>query len=165
MIKAKNQFSSDSFSALSNDLNRYVDRLIHANSFDKLRHILLEATRKICTVIQSTAESTNENTWVPKIDQVIDTYLYDENLNIMFIANQLGMNSKYLSALYQDAKGSSIIDTIHKKRIRQFKHLILDEDMKINDAAAAVGYTNTATLNRWFKKYEGITPGQLKTLG
>ena len=165
VIKAKNQFSSDSFSALSNDLNRYVDRLIHANSFDKLRHILLEATRKICTAIQSAAESTNENTWVPKIDQVIDTYLYDENLNIMFIANQLGMNSKYLSALYQDAKRSSIIDTIHKKRIRQFKHLIMDEDMKINDAAAAVGYTNTATLNRWFKKYEGITPGQLKTLG
>jgi len=43
--------------------------------------------------------------------------------------------------------------------------LILDEDMKVNDAAAAVGYTNTATLNRWFKKYEGLTPEQLKTLG
>ena len=56
------------------------------------------------------------------------------------------------------------MDTIHKKRIEKFKELISNDDMNISDAAAAVGYTSIATLNRWVKKYEGVTPGQLKIL-
>lgn len=37
--------------------------------------------------------------------------------------------------------------------------------MNIQDAAMAVGYHSIATLNRWVKKYEGVTPGQLKAIG
>jgi len=58
-----------------------------------------------------------------------------------------------------------LIATIHKRRIEHFKELITTTDMNINDAAAAVSYISIATLNRWMKKYEGITPGQLKKIG
>ena len=63
-----------------------------------------------------------------------------------------------------EAKGVSIVDTIHRRRIERFKELIQNGDMNIADAAAAVGYNSIATLNRWVKKYEGVTPGQLKSI-
>lgn len=143
-----------------------IDSFMRSNSFDKLRSKLLEAAKLLCTRFQIAAsDPTAQHNWIAKIDEQLDKNIYNDNLNVMFLANQLNISSKYVSSLYYEAKGVSLIDTIHKRRIEHFKELITTTDMNINDAAAAVGYISIATLNRWMKKYEGITPGQLKKMG
>ena len=66
------------------------------------------------------------------------------------------------SSVYQEATGVNLMDVIHKRRVERFKELVTKERMSVKDAAAKVGYTSVVTLNRWFKKFEGTTPGKWK---
>ena len=139
---------------------------MQAASYKALQQRILEASALITGEYKQIKEKpTPQSIWLPKIEEQINTWLYDENLNVMFLSHKLGLSSKYLSSIYFEANGVSIMDTIHKRRIEKFKELICESNMTIQDAAAAVGYSSIATLNRWVRKYEGVTPGQLKMSG
>lgn len=142
-----------------------VESFMQCNSYKKLQHRLLDAAALIANEFKNSLDAaTPSSTWIPKIEEQLEVNLYNENLNVMFLSHKLGVSSKYLSSMYFEAKGVSIMDTIHKRRIEKFKELICNKDMVIADAAAEVGYSSIATLNRWVKKYEGVTPGQLKSI-
>ncbi len=142
-----------------------LEDFMSAASLRRLEKSLLDLADLAAEYGQSSNEPISvADFWTKKVDLQIEQNLCAENLNVSFIADNLGISAKYLSSLYQKSTGRNIVDTIHKKRIEKFKELISNDDMNINDAAAAVGYTNIATLNRWVKKYEGVTPGQLKIL-
>lgn len=150
---------------LQNQYYGIVESFMQANSYKKLQKKLLEAASLVASGYSSAVDTDSpQSTWIPRIDQELEANLCDENLNVMFLAHRLGVSSKYISSLYLEAKGVSIVDTIHRRRIEKFKELICAKDMNIADAAAAVGYNSIATLNRWVKKYEGVTPGQLKSI-
>lgn len=53
----------------------------------------------------------------------------------------------------------SMLDTIHLVRIAHAKALLREEDARISRVSACVGYTDTSTFIRQFKRLEGITPG------
>ena len=143
-----------------------VESFMQSNSYQKLQQRLLEACALVCEQFRQSADATTpQSAWIPKIEEQLAANLYNENLNVMFLSHKLGVSSKYLSSIYMEANGVSIMDTIHKRRIEKFKELICKENMNIQDAAMAVGYHSIATLNRWVKKYEGVTPGQLKAIG
>jgi len=54
------------------------------------------------------------------------------------------------------------LDYLHSLRIIEAKKLIRSGH-NIKEVSALTGYTNETTLIRAFKRYEGITPGKLKT--
>ncbi|HYH03636.1 MAG TPA: helix-turn-helix domain-containing protein [Bacillota bacterium] len=39
---------------------------------------------------------------------------------------------------------------------------LLSWSASINEVALSLGYNNTQSFNRFFKKYEGITPGEFR---
>lgn len=139
-----------------------LSSIVQENSYDKMKALLLDAAARACRISNSLQASAKNNNLVEKIEGELSKHLYNENLNIMFLSEQIGLNAKYLSSSYLEATGSNLIDVIHKRRIERFKELVSKENYSIKEAAAAVGYTSLVTLNRWFKKFEGITPGKLK---
>ena len=73
------------------------------------------------------------------------------------------MNPKYLSYVYKEATGDSLINLINRTRIDRAKDF-LKEDLSILATARRVGYGNSNAFIRIFKKYEGITPGRFKEI-
>ena len=51
---------------------------------------------------------------------------------------------------------------IHKIRLENAKELLLKTDLTLEEISARAGCNNSVTLNRLFKKYEGITPAEYK---
>ena len=146
------------------DCNQAADEFLKANSFGRLEHILKRTALIISQkAADGAAQSGLNDTWVMRINEVIDQNLHDENLNITYIADTLGVSSKYLSSIYMKATNTGIIDVIHEKRIKEVKELIGHRGYSVSEAAAEVGYGSVATLNRWFRKYEGISPGQYRS--
>jgi YesN/AraC family two-component response regulator len=56
------------------------------------------------------------------------------------------------------ATGKSVNDTINFYRIQEAKTLLLDSKLKPEEIAKMVGYRNSQSLKRFFKKFEGINP-------
>ena len=57
----------------------------------------------------------------------------------------------------------SIVDYVNQIRVQKAIGLLDTTDLKINDIAASVGFSNTNYFIQIFKKTQGVTPGQYKT--
>jgi YesN/AraC family two-component response regulator len=58
----------------------------------------------------------------------------------------------------------AIAEYVNAQRIELFKKLLVETDLPVNQILVKVGYTNTDTSTRNFKKREGITPSEYRKL-
>ena len=90
-------------------------------------------------------------------------HAFDENLSISMLAEEIGLNPKYMAMQYKEIKGVGLLYSIHQQRIDAFKQILAQQpNISIAQASAAVGYSSQNTLIRWFRKIEGITPGEYR---
>ena len=63
---------------------------------------------------------------------------------------------------FKEKTGMCPLTYIHKIRVDNAKELLLKTDLTLEEISARAGCNNSVTLNRLFKKYEGITPAEYK---
>ena len=134
--------------------------LMRESTLERVRGVVVETGGMICEMTTKPEGTSRKDALIERIEQELSISLYDENLNITFLANRLDMNAKYLSSVYQETTGDNLMDVIHRRRVARFKELMADPKVSVRGAAQQVGYSSVVTLNRWFKKFEGMTPGR-----
>ncbi|WNQ13964.1 helix-turn-helix domain-containing protein [Paenibacillus aurantius] len=88
---------------------------------------------------------------------------YDQELTLESLAGQIGLNPAYFSKLFKDGTGINYVEYVNKLRINKSKELLQRfPHMPLDEVAKKVGYHNTQSFNRFFKKYESCTPGQYR---
>ena len=100
--------------------------------------------------------------WVSQVDEYITEMSVDPNLSVSQIALHFGLPQPTLSGRYKQYAGKNITDQIHAVRIRHARQLLQSSANSLSDIAQQVGYGSLATMNRAFRKYEGISPSQLR---
>lgn len=100
--------------------------------------------------------------WVSLVDEYITEMSVDPNLSVSQIALHFGLPQPTLSGRYKQYAGKNITDQIHAVRIRHARQLLQSSANSLSDIAQQVGYGSLATMNRAFRKYEGISPSQLR---
>ncbi|WP_164716800.1 AraC family transcriptional regulator [Paenibacillus whitsoniae] len=83
----------------------------------------------------------------------------DNMLSVNSIADQFGITPSYLSAFFKKASGQNVADFIAQIRIAEAKRMLAEPQLTIAQIATKVGYANDIGFIRFFKKYEGVTPG------
>lgn len=96
------------------------------------------------------------------ITQYIDSHYGDYTLDVTSIANLVKLHPNYLSNLFKKQTGMGILSYITNVRIENAKKLLKTTNLNINLIAQRVGYTNSHTFTRSFKKIEGITPTEYR---
>ena len=90
----------------------------------------------------------------------------DENLGNELtrdeIAGRFFLSKDYISHIFKDTMGVSLIDYINKEKIRVAKHLLKTTGLPIGIVSSKVGYSNFAYFSRVFKKYEGVSPNEYR---
>ena len=100
--------------------------------------------------------------WVSLVDEYITEMSVDPNLSVSQIALHFGLPQPTLSGRYKQYAGKNITDQIHAVRIRHARQLLQSSTNSLSDIAQQVGYGSLATMNRAFRKYEGLSPSQLR---
>lgn len=98
---------------------------------------------------------------------LITTYIeqnYTAEISFEEMAENIGISYSYMRKIIKEATGKSLTDLINNKRVEEAKKLLLETNMNIKDIALKVGYNNDQSLTRFFKKYEGITPGEFRNM-
>ena len=67
-----------------------------------------------------------------------------------------------LSAVIREMTGQNFAQYISYLRLNEFRRLLLETDMQIQDCVTAVGYTDVTNILRKFKAIEGVTPSQFR---
>ena len=83
---------------------------------------------------------------------------FAEDISISSIADQVYLTPNYISMIFKKAKGYTIVDYITRLRIEKAKLLLSTTNLKIQEIAEQVGYSNPYYFSNVFKKKTGIQP-------
>jgi len=83
-----------------------------------------------------------------------------EDLTLYTAAEKLYINSSYLSRLFKKETGKSFSAYVLERKMEQAKAMLL-QGAKVYDAAASVGYRDVSYFTKVFRKYWGVTPGEV----
>ncbi|UJF35727.1 helix-turn-helix transcriptional regulator [Paenibacillus hexagrammi] len=84
------------------------------------------------------------------------------DLSVEEVAEAVGINPAYLSRLFKQQVGKTIVEYLTNLRLEESKQLLSESSLNIHEIARSIGYNNTNSYIRFFKKYEGITPGDYR---
>ena len=87
---------------------------------------------------------------------------YDEPLTLSSVAEHFYMNKCYLSRIFKECTGFTVLEYLHTQRIQKARSLLVQNDRNISAVAEAVGYDNLTYFERVFKRYTGISPLQYR---
>lgn len=141
-----------------NDLSRLLNQSAIAIDKNNLKKIF----QKIYLHFDKTQKNYLEQTGnhkVINIPEYIKKNSADPNLSAGAVAEHFNISVSWMSNLLKRELNTSFLDCLHKSRIENAKALILKTENTIHDIAEMVGYSNSMTMIRAFKRYEGVTPG------
>lgn len=98
---------------------------------------------------------------VSEIRAYIDDNL-DNELTRDEIAGRFFLSKDYISHIFKDAMGVSLIDYINTEKVNVARHLLKTTNLPIGVVSAKVGYSNFAYFSRVFKKYAGCSPNEYR---
>lgn len=79
-------------------------------------------------------------------------------LNLTQIAKEVGVSKNHLSREYSKETGETLIEYISKIRITEAKKLLNQSNLKVYEISELIGFSNSETFFRTFKKVTGETP-------
>ena len=85
-------------------------------------------------------------------------------VSVEMLAKTVGITPNYLSKVFKDSCGMTVMDYLSLTRINFAKKRLTGSSENILDIALNCGYNNTANFNKAFKKYTAMTPRQYRSL-
>lgn len=87
---------------------------------------------------------------------------YSEQIKIEKIAYALGLNRSYLTRLFKEATGYSLQEYLLTYRMKVAVKLLSKNSMSIAEIAQSVGYVDTFTFSKAFKRHFGQSPSEYR---
>ncbi len=103
----------------------------------------------------------DENQAVVQVRAMIDKS-YDQALSLTWLAGQVYLNPSYLSRLFRQQMGMTLVSYLNQVRLERACELLLTSNMKIIDIAAATGFASASYFNQAFRKQLGQTPAEFR---
>jgi AraC-like DNA-binding protein len=118
------------------------------------RNIALRLPEKI-------KENTDES--VLDILHYIHQNIYEpEKLKVQKMSRELGISPTYLGRYFKKHTGESMQQYIINYKLKLVETRLLHSDMRINEIACELNFTDESHLNRIFKKYKRVNPSDYR---
>lgn len=121
---------------------------------------LTRTVKKIAAFVRR-ERSTTSNQVVKAILAIVDQEI-DRDITLHMVADRMYVNSSYLSRLFKQETGVPFSAYVLERKMEKAKS-ILQEGGKVYDAARLVGYRDVSYFTKVFRKYWGVTPGEMKS--
>ena len=138
-----------------------VFQLLECQTVIEMHQTVLNIYKHICCYIKDNRKSHNMEL-MDRITEYVGEYYSDVNLSVAKIAEEMGINSSYLSSFFKEQIKCNLTGYINEVRLKKAEELFYNKKLTINEIAENIGYGSVNTFIRVFKKERGITPGEYK---
>ncbi|WP_165972000.1 helix-turn-helix domain-containing protein [Paenibacillus piri] len=87
---------------------------------------------------------------------------FESDLTLELCASRLNYHPNYIKTVFRKETGSNFSDYLSKYRLSVAKQWLVETEMKITEIAEKLQYHNSQNFIRYFRKMEGMTPGQYR---
>jgi AraC-like DNA-binding protein len=116
---------------------------------------------EVGSILQDRKTNRNEQI-VDKINDHIESGYMRQDLYIDSIAEYLGKSPTYISHIYKQRTGMTILDKIVDVRMTHAKELLLGTDLPIADISERAGFSSSSYFFKAFRKVNGVTPNAFR---
>ena len=92
----------------------------------------------------------------------IDEHYPEESISLDKVAQKVNISPNYLSAIFSQEVGQTLIEYLTSKRIGEAKRMLRQTDKRSSEIAFAVGYKDPHYFSFVFKKVSGCTPSEYR---
>jgi len=92
----------------------------------------------------------------------IQDHIFDEDLSLQSVANELKLSVSYTSECIKEAAGVNFTQYVTNVRMERAKVLLADPSCKMYEAAFQCGYADYAHFTKMFKKHYGYSPKEYR---
>lgn len=142
-----------------NILFETTEEIMKCSDLEEMEEAFLHVVEK-AGVMQSEKTADVSQTVAEIIRMVKNEYM--EDLSLEGIAGRVCLTPAYVSYIFKQEAGESLIKYLTDYRMQQAKNLLEQGQMKIVDIGKACGYPNQSYFNRLFKTRFGVTPKQYR---
>jgi AraC-like DNA-binding protein len=149
-----------------------IDKVNKVETMEDFKIFIDELCQEVCSCIQKYMEiafskdekksSEVKQDLATVIADFVEDNISDNQLSIMGIAEQFGLSTSYVSRVFKEKYNITILEYINQKRIALAQKLLTTTDNTIEIIVTDVGYFDTSSFIRKFKKIVGMTPGEYR---
>ncbi len=93
----------------------------------------------------------------------IEEHYSDPDLSFRRLCETLFVSSSYLSKIFKQDTGETIVDYLARVRIQKALQLLSDPDSRMYEIASRVGYKSQQYFSAAFKRVLGVTPSEYRS--
>ncbi|WP_079912441.1 helix-turn-helix domain-containing protein [Paenibacillus sp. 32352] len=136
--------------------------LEQSDTLAQLESCFLKELEQLSGRIGELVQSRRYNAQMIEIRDFVTKHFMDPNLSLTMLSDRFQIGSKYLSQLFKESIGQNFSDFLIGLRIEHAKKLLRESDVSVQDISDLMGYANTTSFIRIFKKIVGVSPGQYR---
>lgn len=125
---------------------------------EQLAQILLQA---VDSLIEIAASGQTVHPEIMVLKKHIAEHV-EEEISLAEAANRCCLNKTYFCSLFKKEVGETYNEYCERIKMERARVLLLSNHLKVYEIGLKVGIPNESYFSRRFKKYFGISPGQMR---
>ncbi len=134
--------------------NKIIEQLVHTIITVVARNIALKLPKNI-------KENTGE-TVLDLLHYIQQNIFEPKNLRAEKLSKYAGISLHYLGRYFKKQTGETMQQYIANYKLRLIETRLLHSDMRINEIAYELNFTDESHLNKAFKKHKGVSPSEFR---
>ncbi|MDS0524827.1 response regulator [Clostridium sp. SHJSY1] len=122
----------------------------------KTKKYFLNQSQKLLEILKE--DKKNSNTIAVDLAKKYIINNFNKDITLKDVASEVYLSHNYLSELFKKEVGEGFYDFLSKYRIKKAKEILMTTNLKVYEIAEHVGYSDSITFGRAFKKITGTTP-------
>lgn len=167
------QMLSRELKELSDTLNECLDgarisellvSLRGTSTLPEMKELLLDYLVQVYDTYVAMSQAKGYKTMITEIRDYIQENFADPDLSLKHLSDRFEISGKYASHLFKLEYDMKFVDFLVQLRMQQAERLLAETEETVQNIALQVGYANSITFGRVFKRLTGVTPGEFRKL-
>lgn len=138
----------------------FVRAIGSMNTIEEIDLEAVMALEKYIKAVQRNNKVKNHQI-INKIKEFIRSH-YDRGLTLEDIAESVYLSPYYISRIFKEEQGITVMDYLTKVRIEEAKKLLRNPKYNIDDISVKLGYSDPSYFSKVFRRYVGLSPSQFR---
>ncbi|NMO96691.1 helix-turn-helix domain-containing protein [Paenibacillus lemnae] len=169
LLRSMLQLLSREVGVLSDELRTQLSegkdsKLSGAASLEELQSRTSDLLTEIYRTYVALSETKSYRAMINEMKIYIEEHFDDPDLSLKHLSDRFQISGKYASYLFKMEYDMKFVDFLVQLRMNRAEELLTETDLSIQEIAEKIGYANSITFGRVFKRTAGVTPGDYRKL-